>query len=221
MKLLAIETATHACSAALWVDGQRLDRTQVAPRQHSALVLAMVDELLVDASLSLGNLDAIAFGQGPGSFMGVRLAVGIAQGLAFGAELPVIPVSTLQALAQVAYQAKSISSVIAGWDARMNGIYWGAYTLDEAGIMQSVKADALNEPNEITLPAEHEWLLAGNAWDVYREKLDEKILACSMMTDIYPQASAVVEIGANLFSQGKVTSVEQAEPVYLRTKVTS
>ncbi len=130
-KILAVDTSTEACSAALLL-GEKIDeRFEIAPRRHTSLILPMVEDLLNEQSMRLTDLDAIAFGQGPGSFMGLRIAVGVAQGLAFGANLPVVPVSSLQALAQAAYWKTSCKTILAGWDARMQAIYWGAYVLRE------------------------------------------------------------------------------------------
>ena len=108
MKLLALDTATEACSAAVWVDGAVLERYELAPRRHAALILPMIEAVLAEAGLSPPQLDAIAFGRGPGAFTGVRIAVGIVQGIAFAADLPVIPISTLAALALGAEQELSL-----------------------------------------------------------------------------------------------------------------
>ncbi len=128
-RILAIETATQACSAALLLDnGEVLSRLELAPRRHTALILPFIDALLSEAGIALNALDAVAFGVGPGSFMGLRLATSVAQGLAFGADLPVVPISSLRALAQVALLAlPQENKVLAGWDARMGEIYWGLY----------------------------------------------------------------------------------------------
>ena len=120
--ILALDCATDACSVALWSDGKQDECFDVVPRRHSDLILPMVDQLLIKASIALTEIDVIAFTAGPGSFMGVRLTTGVAQGLAFGARCPVIPVSTLQVLAQSAYQAIKVERVLAGWDARMGRI---------------------------------------------------------------------------------------------------
>jgi tRNA threonylcarbamoyladenosine biosynthesis protein TsaB len=129
MKLLALDTATEACSAAVWVDGTVLERYELAPRRHAALILPMIEAVLAEANLSPLQLDAIAFGRGPGAFTGVRIAVGIAQGIAFAADLPVIPISTLAALALGAAQETGYSRIAAALDARMGEVYWGVYAV--------------------------------------------------------------------------------------------
>lgn len=148
-KLLALETATPACSVALWLNGEITQQFEIAPQRHSDILLDRIDKLLSDAGMNLKNLDAIAFGSGPGSFMGIRIATAVAQGIAYGIDLPVIPVSTLQALAQVAYQKIKSERVIAGWDARMDSIYWGVYQVDYRNIMQAITGDHLNYPKDI------------------------------------------------------------------------
>ncbi len=119
MKLLAIETATEACSAALYIDGEISERYEVAPRRHAELILLMMEQLLTEAELKLTQLDALAFGRGPGSFTGVRIATGVIQGAAFGAQLPVVPVSTLAALAQRHYRMRGACRILPAFDARM------------------------------------------------------------------------------------------------------
>lgn len=219
MKLLAIETATPACSAALMHDQQTIERFQIAPRQHAQLILTMVDELLAQAGVSLNKLDAIAVGQGPGSFMGVRLAVGVAQGLAFGADLPVIPVSTLAALAQTAYDQGAEGKIIAAWDARMDEMYWGAYELDNQGRLQCLQTEALNKPAEIQLPSLSSWTLVGNAWEVYRQQLSSSILSQHFLPELYPRAAAVAKIALQLLETGSTLSPENVVPIYLRNDV--
>ena len=136
MKLLAIDTATEGCSAALVNDQQLLTRMEVQPRKHAELILPMLDELLSEAGLAISQLDALAFGRGPGAFTGVRIATGVIQGIAFGADLPVVPVSTLRALAQRAFQEYQHANVLTAFDARMDEVYWASYQLAENGLMR-------------------------------------------------------------------------------------
>ncbi len=136
MKLLAIETATDTCSAALWIDGELCERFEVAPQRQSELILPMMDALLAEAGLRPAQLDALAFGRGPGSFTGVRIATGVAQGVAFAAGLPVVGVSTLAALAQGHLGATGCRRVLAAYDARMGEVYWAACEADGEGVMR-------------------------------------------------------------------------------------
>src|SRR5688572_20199128 len=125
MKLLALETATDACSAALWIDGAILGRYRLAPREHARLILPMCEELLAEAGIELAQLDGIGVGRGPGSFTGVRIACSAAQGLAYALDIPVSPVSTLAALAQGTMEEWDARCVLSALDARMGEIYFG------------------------------------------------------------------------------------------------
>lgn len=127
MKILAIETATEACSASLYLDGMIHERFEVAPRRHTELIVPMVRDLLAETQLKLEDLDVLAFGRGPGSFTGVRIAAGVVQGMALGADLPVVPVSTLEALALEALEESEAKYALVALDARMKEIYWGVY----------------------------------------------------------------------------------------------
>jgi len=220
-QILAFDTATNACSAALLINGEVRQRFQIAPRKHSELLLPMIDELFSQSNAQLMDCDAIAYGCGPGSFMGVRIATGIAQGLAYGVNIPVVPVSTLQALAQTAYMRTNEERVLAGWDARMEEIYWGAYQLDEKKIMQSVHPDSLNAP-EVVKPFDNNvWFAVGNAWELYQEIIEsnwqQQITVAKEL--IYPSAKAIAMIAATQWDQGKALPPEQARPVYLRNNI--
>ncbi|MFZ4702392.1 MAG: tRNA (adenosine(37)-N6)-threonylcarbamoyltransferase complex dimerization subunit type 1 TsaB, partial [Candidatus Methylumidiphilus sp.] len=146
MKLLSLETSTEACSAALYLDGEITERYQLAPQQHNKLILPMIQSLLAEADLKLHQLDALAFGRGPGSFTGVRIAAGIVQGLAFGADLPVAPVSTLAAMAQEVFAESDSQYALPCIDARMGEVYWGVYRRGNDGMAKlsgsEVVADA-------------------------------------------------------------------------------
>jgi tRNA threonylcarbamoyladenosine biosynthesis protein TsaB len=156
MKLLAIETATEACSVALYIDGDVQESFRIAPREHTNLVLGMADVLLAGAELKLNDMDVLAFGRGPGAFTGVRIATGVIQGMAFAADLPVVPVSTLAALAQRGMSQYGWCKVAAAIDARMNEVYWGTYT-EQNGLMCLRQA-------ELVCPAEQTPLLNGDGW---------------------------------------------------------
>ena len=221
-KILAFDTSTAICTVALLIDGKIIERSEIAPQRHAALILPMIKDLLESAQIRLQDLNAIAVGQGPGSFMGIRIAIGVAQGLAFGAQLPVITVSSLQILAQTAYAVTSATQIIAGWDARMEAVYWGIYQKNEQGIMSSLKLDSLNTPQEIHIP-EGKWLLAGNAWHTYRQPFDPMIKSRPDVAlgppDIFPQANALVLIAEQLYLAGKMQKPHEVKPVYLRDQV--
>lgn len=218
-KILALDTSTEMCSVALQVGDELLARAQLAPQKHAELILPMIDELLAEAHLSLAQLDAIAFGQGPGSFMGLRIGVGVVQGLAYGVDKPVIPVSSLQALAQNAYQSVAATKVVVGVDARMQAIYWGGYELDVEKVMQGVLKDNLSKSNELNIENAETYIAAGNAWKIYADQLSMNFK--SIHADLYPTAKAMLAIAIQKFQRGEIVKAEEAEPYYIRDQVTN
>lgn len=222
MKILALETATEACSAALWLDGEVVERFEVAPRQHTQLALPMVESLLAETGLSLVQLDAIAFGRGPGAFTGVRIATGLVQGLAFGADLPVVPISTLAALAQGALRIHGASRVLALMDARMQEVYGGYFVLaGEGQVMEAVSTEWVAAPAQMPLPEEGAWFIAGSGWDAYSEAITSRLPFEPVGTDgqLLPHARDVAAIAAREFARSGGVPAEQALPVYLRDRV--
>ncbi len=221
LRILAVETATEACSAALYVDGDVIHRYRMAPRQHVALILPFIDELFEEAGISVNQLDAVAFGRGPGSFTGLRIAAGITQGIAFGADLPVVPVSTLAALAQGAARQAGATQVLAALDARMQEVYWGTFQTDEQGLMSPVGAEAVCAPGSVSRPEGSHWQAAGDGWSSYREALVERLgfepEAC--LASLKPQAADVAVLGAAKFIAGEIVPPDQAVPIYLRDQV--
>ncbi len=218
MKLLALETATEACSAALWLDGQLLSRYQFAPRLQTELLLPMVDELLAEAGLKLTALNAIAYSRGPGAFTGVRIAAAVAQGLAFGADLPVLPLSSLQTLAQGANRQHGAQRVLTVADARMNEVYVGAYELDSAGLMQAIAPERLGPAASVSLP-EGEFFGAGNGFAAYRELLASRVPLSACEPALYPEAQDLATLAAPRVAAGEAVAPELALPVYLRDEV--
>lgn len=236
MKLLAIETATEACSAALWVEGTVHERFEVAPRRHGELILPMVEALLGEAQLTLSELDALAFGRGPGAFTGVRIATGVVQGLAFGAEIPVVPVSTLAALALGAMCAQGVTQVLAALDARMNEVYWGAYIAsgqgvrligtEQVGAAQVIAAEfaaseAVAGQGHAAGDGERMWLGAGSGWQVHGDALNAPLATVLRAADAacLPHAREVARLGVEGFADGQAVAAELALPVYLRNDV--
>lgn len=226
MKLLAIDTATEACSAALHVDGMTTTKYKVAPRQHAELILTMIDELLAESQLTLTQLDALAFGRGPGAFTGVRIATGVIQGLALSANLPVVPVSTLAAMAQGAMtQSQQIACAI---DARMGEVYWGLYQADSNNIMQLVGEEMVCPPESVSVPVTNEsesparWFGVGSGWETYEAELNNKMASVlsGCRTGDYPSAEAICVLGIDAYQRGAAVDAANAQPVYLRDKVT-
>jgi len=223
MKILAIDTATEACSAALYIDGVITEEFQVAPREHTQLILKMIETLLQQSGLKVGQLDALAFGRGPGSFTGVRIATGIVQGLAFASDLPVVPVSTLAALAQHAYDNHQHEHVLTAIDARMGEIYWACYEKGEKNIMSLSTEECVGSAESVVLtdgPAS-QWCGAGSGWAAYKETLTD--IMGDQLTTVYaddlPRSSSIVKLAADAFQRGEVVAASQALPVYLRNDV--
>lgn len=221
MKILAIDTATEACSAALLLDGEVHSRFQHAPRRHGELILTLMDELLAEAGLGLTQLDALAFGRGPGSFTGIRIATGVIQGVAFGAGLPVVPVSNLAALAQRHFRERGYSHTLAAFDARMGEVYWGAFCIDPAGLARAVGPEQVAAPGAVLIPLGEGWRGAGDGWRVYGELLTQRVgVGLSGLTpELVCHAHDVAVLGAGLYPEGQAVTAEEALPVYLRDRV--
>lgn len=216
MNILAIETSTEYCSVALWQDGNSTSRCELVGQKHSEFLIAMLDEVLNEAEVKLAQLDGIAFGAGPGSFTGSRIACGAAQGLALGAGLQVVGVCTLQALAQAAGHDK----VIAALDARMGEIYHAAYE-KRAGEWVAVCEPGLFLPQDAPQVIGTDWFGAGNGFAVYGAALNERYAGqlSGMDGQAVPQASAIVELAAAQFAARRGVDAAQAMPLYLRDKV--
>lgn len=230
MNILAIETASDACSAAVLADGQIYQQYELAPRRHTGLILPMVEAVLTEAALILKEVDAIAFGCGPGAFTGLRIAAGVTQGLAFAADKPVIPISTLAALAQQIVETQSCDYVLAGLDARMQEVYWGCYVRQDNGLVAALCEDAVAKPEMLIVPKskrqEEVWGGVGSAWQVYAEALSTRLSALNVsvsadkrFADLYPQARYIASLAAEAWQCGRVLTATEAQPVYLRNNV--
>ncbi|HDM8052736.1 tRNA (adenosine(37)-N6)-threonylcarbamoyltransferase complex dimerization subunit type 1 TsaB [Vibrio harveyi] len=222
-KILAIDTATENCSVALLVNDRVISLSEVAPRDHTKKVLPMVDEVLKEAGLTLQDLDALAFGRGPGSFTGVRIGIGIAQGLAFGADLPMIGVSTLAAMAQASYRLHGATDVAVAIDARMSEVYWARYTRQENGEWAGVDAECVIPPARLAEEAQADdktWTKAGTGWDAYQEDLGKLPLNLTSGDVLYPDSQDIVILAEQELKKGNTVPVEESSPVYLRDNVT-
>jgi tRNA threonylcarbamoyladenosine biosynthesis protein TsaB len=224
LNVLAIDTSTDAYSVACCCGGKIIEHFEVAPYKHSLFILEAVKKILVECNLAVAQLDCVAFAHGPGSFTGLRLAASVVQGLAMAYNLPVVPISTLQTIAQGAYVEHKAENVLVGIDARMHEIYWGVYNLAEDGYMQKVVDDALIAPNKVVIPSQFtnkQTLGIGNAWEVYGDVLQE---CCRVSTIVkencYPHARYVLMLAEKNYRGGKVVAAAEALPVYLRDEVT-
>lgn len=214
MLILALETSTEAGSCALWQDGALIGRVCPTGRPHSETLLPLVRELLAEAAVPLSRLDALAFGVGPGAFTGLRVACGAAQGLAVGADLPVVPVVSLACLAH----ASGAAQVLALLDARMGEVYAARYRL--AGGLPVLDGEiTVGAPADIALP-DSSWRIAGNACAAY-PALAERIAAAGLAADpaSVPQAATVAALGAAAFAAGGGIDPALAAPLYVRDKV--
>lgn len=213
MKLLALDTSTEYCSVALWLDGEVRTERVHAGQSHSALLLPMVDALLNQAGMALRVLDGIAFGAGPGSFTGLRIACAVTQGLALGADLPVLGVSTLASIAQQTDAAR----VLAVLDARMNEVYWAAYERGTEG-WTCLSEPVLSLPEAVALPDTRPWSGAGNGLALLHDAAVDLSFA-QRYPDIMPDAAAIATLAAPAFARGAGIDAAQATPLYLRDKV--
>lgn len=219
MKLLALDTAGPRCSVALLLGGELTEMDAPAERVQAESVLPMVEKLLGDAGLKLGSLDAIAFGRGPGAFTGLRVATSVAQGLAYGAGLPVVPVSDLAALAAAAARLHQASHILACLDARMHEVYWAAYEARAGEIVLSGE-EALSPPSEVSPPTGDPWFGAGPGWEAYGDVLKARVTRLSGMDPgLLPTAGDIARLGERALRKGQQLPPEQALPVYLRDKV--
>jgi len=223
MKLLALDTATEACSCALLYDEAQFERSVMTTRHHAELILPMIDEMMQVFKLRPQQLDAVVMGCGPGSFTGLRIACGVAQGIAFAAEVPIIPISSLAALAQAAYRDKGVTHVLAAIDARMGEVYWGEYILGENKLMQLCGEECVCPPESVKLLENSAAYGVGSGWMTYSTAL---LIALGTVTTIsietettYPQAAAMLPLAGAAFEQGLAVSPELALPIYLRNKV--
>lgn len=223
MRILAIDTATEACSAALWNNGEICAHFELCPREHTQRILPVVQAILSEGGVTLNALDALAFGRGPGSFTGVRIGIGIAQGLALGAELPMIGVSTLATMAQGAWRKSGATRVLAAIDARMGEVYWAEYQRDENGIWHGEETEAVLKPEAVKARLAQlsgEWATVGTGWPAWPELASATNSITLVDGDILlPAAEDMLPLACHLFVQGKTVVVEKAEPIYLRNEV--
>jgi tRNA threonylcarbamoyladenosine biosynthesis protein TsaB len=221
MKILAIDTATEACSAALYLGGTVTERFEIAPQRHAELILAMMDGLLAEAGIALKELDALAFGRGPGGFTGVRIATGVVQGAAFGAHLPVVPVSNLAALAQRAVREQGAVRVLSALDARMDEVYWGGYVRGPEGLVERVLDEEVAAPERVAVPDGGGWWGAGAGWAAYGERLRARLQGRvdRVLEGLYCSAHDVALLGARGLARDEAVPADRALPVYLRDRV--
>lgn len=217
MKVLALETSTTACSIAIQRDDTIFTRHIIAPMQQAKLILPIIDELLQESNLSLQSLDAIAYGAGPGSFTGIRIANSVAQGLGMAANKPVVPVSSLAILAQTVFNQYGAETMFIAIDARMQQLYWAKYTIkNDLACLDG--SENLYAPAEIPSEACENWYGVGDGWSLYLDELSGKIngKASQIVPNLEPKADALLPLAGDLIAKGKTISAINATPVYLR-----
>jgi tRNA threonylcarbamoyladenosine biosynthesis protein TsaB len=196
IKILAIDTSTDACSVAIYLDGVIVEETELTPRSHTRFLLPMIDKLLKQTGTPLNSIDAFAFGCGPGSFTGLRIACSVIQAFGFATNKPCIPISTLRALAQGANRVSGSKKVFASLDARMEEIYWGLFEINKQGVMQGVTEERVQVASEVQLPMGSWEAVMGN-----------------------PHAQDIVLIAVAEYKLGHTVPAEQALPVYIRNEI--
>lgn len=219
MNVLAFETSTEACSVALHAGGRTLERFEVAPRRHAELALPWAEQLLAEAGLARAQLDAIAVGRGPGAFTGVRLGIGLAQGIALALDVPLLPVSTLQVLALRA--PADAPRVLATIDARMGEVYAAAYERRD-GVLVAASDEVVRAPEAVTLPgADDGWHAVGTGLAAANGVLAERLAARLAGVDAraLPHAADLLALALPAFARGETVAPESIEPAYLRDNV--
>ena len=220
MKLLAFETATEACSVAVYVDGELHERFGLAPRRHAELALPWADEILAEAGIAKSQLDAIAVGRGPGAFTGVRLAIAIAQGIALALDRPLLAVSTLAALAMRADVTPNADRILAAIDARMGEVYLGAFQRRGDDLV-ALDAEVVTRPDAARVPDGDGWHGVGTGFSAAEGALPLHLQGRLATVDAaaLPHAADVARLGVLAFARGEAVAAERIEPAYLRNNV--
>ncbi|MCE9678607.1 tRNA (adenosine(37)-N6)-threonylcarbamoyltransferase complex dimerization subunit type 1 TsaB [Shewanella sp. AS1] len=219
LTVLALDTCTESCSVALGHQGNIYALQADAPREHSQRLLPMVDQVLKQAEIGLDKVELIAYGRGPGSFTGIRICTSMTQGLALGQDLPVVGISTLQAMAQQAIERQGVTQVVAAIDARMGEVYWGEF-INRDGLATLVGSERVCKPQEVSRELDYQQAVAacGTGFDAYPELISETM---SLVDEAkFPQASYMLALARYSYAAGLSTDVEGLEPVYLRDTVT-
>lgn len=221
MKILAIDTSTEACSAALYIDGELIERYLVAPRKHIELLKPMVDEVMKAAEVDVNELTGLAFGAGPGSFAGLRVACAFVQGMGAGLDIPVVPVSTLKAMAQQVLDTHPDKTVLVMLDAKMKEVYWGVYRLEDKEVITVLpeKVTRIDEiPNFTGIVGLANIIGAGDGWNVtpnWVEALKPEFIE----KNVYPRAGEIALLSIDDFENGMALDADQVSPIYLRNNI--
>ncbi len=219
--LLALDTTTDACSAAVAVGAERFARRELSPNRHSARILPLIEEVLAAAGIGRGAIDAIAFCRGPGPFTGVRIAAGVAQGLGLALDRPLLPVSTLATLAMGAFRRDGADRVLTAIDARMDEVYAGAFRRDAAGLPALVGAERVCAPEALAIPEAGRWFGAGSGSGASADRPAGTLAPLAAPDPArLPEALDILPIALAALDRGEAVAPEAAVPVYLRDRVT-
>ena len=222
-KLLAVETSTEACSVALYSDGETREFYEYAPMRHAELLLPAIQSLLDAAGLPLADLDAIAFGRGPGSFTSLRIGIGVVQGLAWGTGLPVVPVSSLAAVAQaaIAVTTAEVSTICVAMDARMQEVYTANFQRGGDGFVITPSEEQVCSPGLVSVPEDGPFIAAGNGFDRFEELRPLASRASECHPDIWPRAGMICKLALKWLESNEPLTAGLAQPVYVRNNVAS
>jgi len=221
LKILAIDTATEQCSVALKVGDHSITRGTVTPRGHADLILPMIQDVLDEAGITLKQMDVLAFGRGPGAFTGVRIAVGVIQGLGFASDLPVIGISNLAAVAQ--QSARGHAEILVCMDARMGEVYWGRFQSNDDGPVTSLSVEQVSAPERVIESQRHDkWtpvIAVGTGFGAYPALLHH-FAGCELNATALPHAREIALLASRDYRLGLAVQAAQAQPIYLRDQVT-
>jgi len=223
MNLLALDTSSDACSVAVQADKDIFEQHVIRAKEHTNILIPMIQQLLYDAGVELQDLDAIVLGNGPGSFIGMRIAASVAQGLAFGSGLQIVPVSSMAAIAAEVMDSHSATEVVVAQDAHMNEVYLGTYRSDGDGLPAAVTDELIlpiEQIDELTNVSPPELYAAGKGWKKYPSLLELNRAAIAEVVDVsYPRAVYLLPLGTRGCQDGEAIEPENLIPAYIRTKV--
>lgn len=217
MRILAFDTSSNACSVALKIDSDITFQHDMAPMQQARLLLPTIHQCLQIKNIKLNQLDAIAFGRGPGSFTGVRIATSVAQALGFATGIPLLPISSLAGLAQAAYHDLGQTSFCTAVDARIQEVYWAIYTVDSNGYVNLQGQERVTPPQELCLPDTFHGMGVGNAWEIYQNHIYYQPLHVDPTR--CPSALGIVQLAEKHYANKEWIHINDALPVYLRNNV--
>ena len=220
MNIIALDTCTELCSVALLYQGELYQQNQMTQRGHSDMVLSMMTALFEEAGATVVDVDILAFGRGPGSFTGVRVGVGVAQGIAYARNIPVVAISTLAAVAQTAVDALNTDHIAVAMDARMGEIYCASYQR-ENDLVSLVDEERVCPAEQFNPYSEDKWLGVGTAWREYEEPLRANftLRQGDFFANYYPHAASIIKLAKREVEAGRTVSADKALPVYLRNNV--